>query len=143
MTLHRLLPADEVHLSNCGNLISHLLRHLQSSIDPWQNLQGGEDLAENQTVISLPSSYLHIDPPPSIGHYLAPSMKPEVFLHEVCTSASTVDLYQVTENKAQRNCIKGGEELTCKWLFTSSFVRPSTCISSLICLGVATANIHK
>jgi hypothetical protein len=30
-------------------------------------------------------------------------------------------------------------KLTCKWLFTSSLVKPSTCISSLICLGVAAA----
>jgi len=35
------------------------------------------------------------------------------------------------------------ETLTCKWLFTSSFVRLSTCISSLICLGVATAKQNK
>ena len=28
---------------------------------------------------------------------------------------------------------------TCKWLFTSSLVRPSTCMSSRICLGVAAA----
>lgn len=33
--------------------------------------------------------------------------------------------------------------LTCKWLFTSSLVRPSTCISSLICFGVATAFDQK
>lgn len=31
------------------------------------------------------------------------------------------------------------QELTCKWLFTSSLVKPSTCISSLICFGVAAA----
>lgn len=31
---------------------------------------------------------------------------------------------------------------TCKWLFTSSFVRPSTFINSLICFGVAAANIE-
>lgn len=29
--------------------------------------------------------------------------------------------------------------LTCKWLLTSSLVRPSTFMSSRICLGVATA----
>ena len=32
---------------------------------------------------------------------------------------------------------------TCKWLFTSSLVRPSTCMSSRICLGVAAAEKEK
>lgn len=30
--------------------------------------------------------------------------------------------------------------ITCKWLLTSSLVRPSTCMISLICFGVAAAN---
>jgi len=34
--------------------------------------------------------------------------------------------------------IKNQMRLTCKWLLTSSLVRPSTFINSLICLGVAT-----
>jgi hypothetical protein len=35
--------------------------------------------------------------------------------------------------------LKEYQKLTCKWLFTSSLVRPSTCMSSLICFGVAAA----
>jgi hypothetical protein len=39
--------------------------------------------------------------------------------------------------------IKDDFSLTCKWLFTSSFVNPSTCIFSLICLGVAATKKGK
>lgn len=38
---------------------------------------------------------------------------------------------------------QSGSLLTWRWLFTSSFVRPSTCITSLICFGVATAITMK
>jgi hypothetical protein len=34
---------------------------------------------------------------------------------------------------------QNGSLLTWRWLFTSSFVSPSTFITSLICFGVATA----
>lgn len=45
-----------------------------------------------------------------------------------------------SKNSEEREVIQDlDSKITCRWLFTSSFVSPSTFISSLICLGVATA----
>lgn len=45
--------------------------------------------------------------------------------------------------KKKKGNENGNKLITCKWLLTSSLVKSATCINSLICFGVASANFWR
>lgn len=73
----------------------------------------------------------------ALGH--RPCSDSERHSPAVCCATGISDIHKFSPCRYSNR--KKDHIFTCKWLFTSSFVRPSTFINSLICFGVAAANI--